>query len=139
MTELINKLKDKKLKITPQRLAVYKYLVSTTEHPSVEMIYNALKEDYPNMSLATVYKNVAVLKAAGLVRELSVGEDYLRYDADVSEHIHLVCTKCHCVSDYYGKVLSGSESEKIEAKTGFEVVSSDLSLFGICKNCNRKK
>jgi Fur family peroxide stress response transcriptional regulator len=135
MIDLTNKLKAKGLKITPQRLAIYGYLVSSKEHPSVEMIYNALKDDYPNMSLATVYKNVAALKAAGLVRELSVGEDYLRYDADVSEHIHLVCTKCHNVSDYYGPVLSKSESEKVEKKTGFVVLSGDLSLFGLCKNC----
>ena len=53
--------KEKKLKLTPQRLAVYQYLKSTTEHPSAETIYNGLQATYPTMSLATVYKTLKTL------------------------------------------------------------------------------
>ena len=66
--------KEKKLKLTPQRLAVYQYLKSTNEHPSAEIIYNALQATYPTMSLATVYKSLKTLVEVNLVQELNVGE-----------------------------------------------------------------
>ena len=72
--------KEKKLKLTPQRLAVYKYLMSTKEHPSAEAIYKAIQTEYPTMSLATVYKALKTLAEVGLIQEINVGEGNFRYD-----------------------------------------------------------
>ena len=74
--------KEKKLKLTPQRLAVYQYLKSTTEHPSAETIYNGLQATYPTMSLETVYKSLKTLVDVNLVQELNLGEGNFRYDYD---------------------------------------------------------
>ena len=63
MEDIILTFKEKKLKLTPQRLAVYQYLKSTREHPSAETIYKALQPNYPTMSLATVYKTLILVKA----------------------------------------------------------------------------
>ena len=100
MNTLAANLKQNHLKVTPQSLAIYSYLINTTAHPSVETIYNDLKEEYPSLSLATVYKTVASLRDAHLVTEFNVGEDSHRYDANTSFHPHLICTRCHCVVDY---------------------------------------
>jgi Fur family peroxide stress response transcriptional regulator len=81
--------KEKNLKLTPQRYAIYKYLVSTKSHPSAEMIYEKLIPDYPTMSLATVYKTVKTLIEIELVQELNVGEDNFRFDANVSNILTL--------------------------------------------------
>lgn len=135
MTNLINDLKQSYLKVTPQRLAIYGYLMGTTEHPSAEMIYSDLREDYPNMSLATVYKTVAVLKEAGLVQELNVGEDSFRYDANVKPHAHIVCKKCHRVADYHGKTVSDETVRLVEKATGYDIDGEQIYFFGTCSEC----
>ena len=68
MDNIILTFKEKKLKLTPQRLAVYQFLKNTNEHPSAENIYKALHEAYPTMSLATVYKTLKTLVEIGLVQ-----------------------------------------------------------------------
>lgn len=135
MTDLIADLKSNNLKVTPQRLAIYSYLCSTKEHPSAETIYSSLKEDYPNMSLATVYKTVASLKNAGLVLELNVGEDSFRYDACTKPHAHVVCTRCHKVADYMGNPLLDKAPELVEKETGYYIESTQIYFFGLCDAC----
>ncbi len=135
MNDLIADLKNNNLKVTPQRLAIYSYLCSTTEHPSAETIYSSLKGDYPNMSLATVYKTVASLKNAGLVLELNVGEDSFRYDACTKLHTHVVCKKCHRVADYMGDALSADAISSAEKETGYSVEGAQVYFFGLCDAC----
>src|SRR3712207_1526980 len=94
MHNITNIFKEKKLKLTPQRMAVYKYLKSTKEHPSAEMIYKALQPDYPTMSLATVYKALKTLVEVDLVQELNVGENNFRYDGNIYPHPHIQCLNC---------------------------------------------
>ena len=135
MTDLIADLKSNKLKVTPQRLAIYSYLCSTKEHPSAETIYSGLKGDYPNMSLATVYKTVASLKNAGLILELNVGEDSFRYDACTRPHAHVVCKKCHRVADYMGNPLSADALSAVEGETGYSIESAGVYFFVLCDAC----
>ena len=94
MDDIILTFKEKKLKLTPQRLAVYQYLKGTLEHPSAETIYKALQPNYPTVSLATVYKTLKTLVEIGLVQELNVGEGNFRYDANYHEHAHVQCVNC---------------------------------------------
>ena len=84
MNNITNIFREKKLKLTPQRIAVYRYLQSTKEHPSAETIYKALQPEYPTMSLATVYKALKTLVEVDLVQELNVGEGNFRYDANTT-------------------------------------------------------
>lgn len=135
MKELIYDLKKNNLKVTPQRLAIYGYLKNTKTHPSADSIYKELKADYPNMSLATVYKNVASLKNAGLVTELNVGEESFRYDGNTKPHAHVVCKCCHKVTDYYGKVTSDSIISNAENDTGYSIDSQQVYFFGLCNDC----
>ena len=101
MDDIILTFKEKKLKLTPQRLAVYQYLKSTSEHPSAETIYKALQPNYPTMSLATVYKTLKTLVEIGLVQELNVGEGNFRYDGNCSEHGHIQCILCRINHQLY--------------------------------------
>ena len=90
--------KEKKLKLTPQRIAVCKYLKSTKEHPSAETIYKALQVEFPTMSLATVYKALKTLVEVDLVQEINVGEGNFRYDGNVCSHPHIQCLTCGSVN-----------------------------------------
>lgn len=126
--------KEKKLKLTPQRLAVYQYLKSTNEHPSAEIIYNALQESYPTMSLATVYKSLKTLVEVHLVQEINVGEGNFRYDANCFEHCHIQCTKCGKVEDLMNLSLPNLNS-LVEENTDYKVQWNKLFFYGLCKEC----
>ncbi|TCK89033.1 Fur family peroxide stress response transcriptional regulator [Natranaerovirga hydrolytica] len=138
MEKLAEMLKAKKLKVTPQRLAIFGILYNTRNHPSAETIYKALQPTHPTMSLATVYKTLDTLKKSDLVEELNVGEDSFRYDATISPHPHAICLKCNSVEDLDTKVLDNITSE-IQDETDFDIISEKLYFYGYCKKCKTSK
>ena len=134
MNNLATIFKEKKLKLTPQRIAVYKYLQSTTEHPSAEIIYKALQPTYPTMSLATVYKALKTLVEIELVIELNVGEGNFRYDGNTQSHPHIQCVRCGIVDDIEGITLSDL-NEDVKPFTSYEVLANKTYFYGLCANC----
>lgn len=135
MSQLSDNLKANKLKVTPQRLAIYSYLMNSKSHPTVETIYNDLRNDFPAMSLATVYKTVASLRDVHLIKEFNVSEDSNRYDADTSPHSHFICTKCHNVTDYFGNIDLKENIDDLESLSGYEVETYDINFYGLCNKC----
>ncbi|EYE88145.1 transcriptional regulator [Fervidicella metallireducens AeB] len=129
--------KEKNLKLTPQRYAIYKYLKSTKNHPSAESIYEELKEDYPTMSLATVYKTLKTLIELNLVQELNVGEDNFRFDANVDSHPHIFCLSCGRVDDVEGVNFTFLNKE-IENYTDYSVDTHQLYFYGLCPKCKER-
>ncbi|WP_313528164.1 Fur family transcriptional regulator [Anaerotignum sp.] len=137
MRETAQILREKGLKVTPQRIAVYNMLLSTSEHPNAETIYKALEPTNPTMSLATVYKTLDFFKQLGLVQELNVREGSSRYDAVVKCHPHTVCTECGQVRDLYMDDLTEIH-KKLAQELDFEVECEQLILYGICADCRKK-
>lgn len=134
MDKIINLFKEKKLKLTPQRLAVYKYIMNTKEHPSAEIIYKSLHIEYPTMSLATVYKAIKTLVEVGLIQELNVGEGNFRYDGNSESHPHIQCINCNKVEDFDS--LSFDELNVIAEKhTTYKILSNQVYFYGLCPNC----
>ncbi|AMA74054.1 MULTISPECIES: Fur family transcriptional regulator [Aneurinibacillus] len=132
------KLRDAGVRMTPQRHAILSYLLKTMSHPTVDEIYKSLEEKFPNMSVATIYNNLRVFKDVGLVRELTYGDASSRYDANMNEHYHAVCTNCGAVKDFYYPSLAQVEKEAAKA-TGFEVSSHRLEVYGLCEDCRIKQ
>ncbi len=130
-------LKASHLKVTPQRLAIYTMLLNTKIHPTAEIIYNEIKDKYPSMSLATVYKTLASLKQANLIIELNTDNNSLRYDANTNLHAHLICNKCSNVYDYDINGEFDTIKEKIYNKTGFETENQQIYFYGTCVNCKK--
>lgn len=134
MDNITSIFREKKLKLTPQRLAVYKYLMGTKEHPSAETIYKALQPEYPTMSLATVYKALKTLVEVELVQEINVGEGNFRYDGNPCEHAHIQCVNCSKVDDL--ETLSFKDLNKTaEDASDYKVISNKVFFYGICKEC----
>ncbi len=131
---IVSIFKEKKLKLTPQRLAVYNYLMSTDTHPSAETIYAAISEQYPTMSLATVYKALKTLASVNLIQELNVGEGNFRYDGTVTPHIHIQCLKCGKVNDIFDISLN-SLVDEAQHKSDYTIVSNQVYFYGYCPNC----
>ncbi|SFE75999.1 Fur family transcriptional regulator, peroxide stress response regulator [Thermoanaerobacter thermohydrosulfuricus] len=137
MEEAAALLKQKGLKVTPQRSAILNLLRNTKEHPTAETIYKKLASDFPTMSLATVYKTLEVLKNIGLIQELNVGEGSFRYDANTNSHPHLVCLGCGKVEDLDESVLQNL-IEEVKKHTDYRLVEQKLYFYGYCPVCQKK-
>jgi Fur family peroxide stress response transcriptional regulator len=126
----------KKIKMTPQRMAIMKHLDGNISHPSAGDIYEALHGQFPTMSLATVYNTMETLKDQGMVVELSIDPAKKRFDPNTEPHHHLICIDCkHIVDIFIDFPVRLSEKEKY----GFEILGNHVDFYGICKNCAAPK
>lgn len=130
----INTLKQSGVRITPQRHAVLEYLLKSEVHPTADEIYKALEGKFPNMSVATVYNNLRVLRKTGLIRELPYGDSSSRFDSNTTEHYHIICDECGKIVDFHYPVLDEVES-LAEQVTGFDVRYHRMEIYGKCKAC----
>lgn len=87
------------LKYSRQREAIKNFLMGRTDHPTADTVYSALREEYPNISLGTVYRNLALLADLGEISKISTGSGADHYDGNVMRHQHFICTHCHQVYD----------------------------------------
>ncbi len=116
-----------------QRESILNYLKNTTEHPTAEKIYADLKEDMPNLSLATVYRNCKKLVEAGEIVQLDTDGKTAHFDADISDHQHFVCTTCGKVHDMFFKLPESLIDA--HAPDGFTTEKYRLFFYGACKEC----
>ncbi len=132
---MVQNLRENKFRITPQRLAILKILAESKGHPSVEKIYEQVKPVFSTTSLATVYKNVSLLKELGEVLELGFSNDSNRYDGNRPyPHPHVVCTNCKTIIDPDLETLKVVSAE-LKEETGFKIIYHRLDFFGICPAC----
>jgi Fur family peroxide stress response transcriptional regulator len=132
---IVRKIRESNHKLTPQRLAVARILARSQGHPTVEAIYEQLKNDFPTMSLATVYRNVMLIKSLGEVLELGFPEGGNRYDGNKPyPHPHLICLRCKKIVDPQLSSLQDLTRE-VTAASGFKILTHRMDFFGICGEC----
>jgi Fur family peroxide stress response transcriptional regulator len=136
---IIQKLRDNGHRITPQRLTIVNILAKSEGHPSVENIHVQIKKDFPTMSLATVYRNIVIIKSLGEVLELGFPDGSNRYDGNKpTPHPHAICIKCKKIVDPDLDSLDEVKNE-VELETKFKILNHRLDFFGICSNCMAEK
>ena len=136
---IIQKLRDNGHKITPQRLDIVKILAKSVGHPSVEDIYDKIKKNFPTMSLATVYRNIVLIKLLGEVLELGFPDGSNRYDGNKPvPHPHAICIKCKKIVDPDLDSLDEMKKE-VALETNFKILNHRLDFFGICSDCMAEK
>lgn len=123
------------LKVTPQRLAVYKAIISRHDHPSAEELYEELKDRIEGISLTTVYRTLASLESVGLVQRVPTLKDKVRYDARVEPHSHFICLKCGRIYDI--DVIPEVNGKEVEFVG--EPISCTAICYGVCKECKGEK
>ncbi len=123
---------------TRQRLAIHHYLSSTTDHPTAEEIYYALKASFPKLSLATVYNTLELLMASGQISAIGdFGDHHVRFDRNPDPHINLICSSCHNIQDVH--VDQNNEIFKlIYEQTDFVINRASILYYGICSECQNK-
>ena len=132
---LIQTLKDAGLRLTPQRLAVYRYLTGVATHPTAQQVYEALSPDHPSLSLATVYNTLETLVGLGVINALgSAGDDTVHYDGDVSPHVNLACIVCHRVIDLPSQHVFALKQE-VSTHSGYQLLGARVLYYGVCPAC----
>ncbi len=136
MEDITNNLRKSNLKVTPQRIAIYEYLLETKAHPTAETIYKEILKKFPTISFATVYKTLDTLCKAGLALEFNVGEDSFRYDATVQSHPHFICSNCSKVMDLdVPDGYKNFQKEISEANSQFDFEYNEMYFYGNCAEC----
>ena len=132
--QLIAALKERDYRLTPQRIELVRLIAVSEGHPSVSELYTKIKDQFPTMSLATVYKTLALLKEIGQVLEIDLRDDS-HYDGNRPEsHPHLICLKCNKIID--AEVSLDQESlHKLEKASGFKILRPQIFLYGLCVDC----
>ena len=134
---MVEKLKEKGFRITPQRIAIVEVLANSCDHPGVEQIYREVTKNFPTTSLATVYKTITLLKELGEVIEMGFGDGSNRYDGkNPSPHPHIMCVKCKSITDPDLSSLN-EMSKELSEETGYKIVSHRLDFFGVCPYCQK--
>lgn len=118
-----------------KRQSIIDCLKSTDTHPTAEWVYSQLKPQYPDLSLATVYRNLKELVLSGEAIVVDVVDGKVRFDGKTRSHTHAVCTECGKVIDLEDITVSEEMLEKAKAVSGFFVTSSKLQFSGLCAEC----
>ena len=125
-------------RFTDQRAAVYRILTSTSTHPTEEEVFLGVREKVPEISLATVYKNLETLVSCGLASKMSHADGSARYDGRSDPHHHTRCIACGCVSDIPEEFRESELSQIRLGDNGFHVTGYQLELTGYCSECVRE-
>ena len=122
-------------KHSKKRDAIYDCICSTKTHPSAEWVYNQLKPDIPDLSLATVYRNISLFKEQGKIITVATVNGHERIDGNINAHPHFVCSRCHDVIDIEPLDAEKALKSDILEKYGLEVRSHELLFRGYCNKC----
>ncbi|MCU0914685.1 MAG: transcriptional repressor [Planctomycetes bacterium] len=125
------------LKITHQRLEIFRELAASAEHPDAETVFQAVSRRVPSISRDTVYRTLATLEAEGLVRRVEPLFESARYDANLDRHHHFVCMGCGLVRDFYSADLDDLPIPPA-VKTLGEIESAHVEVRGTCSACAQR-
>lgn len=135
----INALRQAGKRITDQRQAICEYLAQTQKHPTPYQVFEDLSAQYPEMSRATVYNTLNVLKELGAIVELGFGADHTRYDTDTEPHVNMICLRCHEISDFSGVASLADVQQQLVGYNGFLPIVMRVDVFGFCEKCRERK
>lgn len=132
--DLIKLFRKNGYKATFQRLAICKLILSRKDHPSADQVYQELKEEYPTISLTTIYNTLRILVELGLIQELGFNEGSIRYDPDMELHINLVCPKCGKIDDYKTENVR-KLWKAIISNLGVKPIGQRIDIYYECEEC----
>ncbi len=126
------------IKYSRQREAILTYLRSTTSHPTAESVYFKIREEFPKISLGTVYRNLNLLADSGEILRLSCGDGVEHFDATVEPHHHFICRTCDSVLDLQMKWQDMIDREAEKNFSG-EIDGHEIYFYGTCSKCLKQK
>jgi len=132
--ELTQRFRDRNLKVTPQRQAVFRMLDNNPMHPTADVVYESVAAEMPTISLRTVYQTLNDLVDMGEIHRIELGTRSARFDTNVeAEHHHLVCDGCGLVRDVFADTDDLVPDAGVPE--GFEISGTDVVFRGRCERC----
>jgi Fur family peroxide stress response transcriptional regulator len=128
--------KTSNLKVTPQRMAIYRELLNSTEHPTVDAMFQNIQKQFPNISYDTVSRTMLTFAEIGIVDLVEVFGGAKRFDPNVTNHHHLHCVSCGKIFDFNSDQYNNLDIPD-EIQQQFRVLSSRVVLKGICDQCSQ--
>ena len=119
-----------------KRQAILDVIQQSSCHPTADQVYQQLKPTYPGLSLATVYRNIALFKEQGIIRSVGVVDGLEHFDGDTTTHTHFVCSRCGQVRDL-DFALPGALLQQAQACSGGTITSFQLQFYGLCPDCKK--
>ena len=135
---VIEALRSKGYKATPQRIAICRIALNSRAHPSAQQVYDEVKEIHPTVSLATVYKTLEVLRELDLVQEIHFPKGQARFDSYMNPHINLSCLKCGTIT-VLDDVTVKEITRKVAEVKKFKPTGQRMDVYGICQKCSGTK
>ncbi len=126
------------VKITHQRMEIYREVAQTGDHPDADSVFQRVKERIPTISLDTVYRALWLLDDLGLIKTLSVSRERTRFDANLDRHHHFVCSRCGLTSDFYSESFDDLKLPQSVNELG-HVETTHVEVRGICKRTGKGK
>ena len=139
--ELFNDFITKKnLRMTPQRALILDICLKKQGHISAEELYDLVKKRDPSIGQATVYRMLKLLSESGIARAVEFGDGVARYESHIGRehHDHLICTECNKEVEVVDEDIEKLQ-ERLARKHGFKLTGHKMYLYGICRQCQRKK
>ena len=135
---IIKRLKERGLRITPQRLAVIDVLVEKGHlHPGAGFIYKEAKKKSRSLSLSTIYATINEFSRHGIIKTLQFDGVENRCEGNLDQHINLICEGCGKIIDY--KIPLSLDQRDMMKKTGFIITNNRLEYYGYCRDCRQDK
>ena len=132
MTNYISLLKENDLKATIQRTSILK-TIDSAGHINIDDIYDNVKEQYPTLSLATIYKNIIMMQTNNVIIEVPLNGEKSKYELKKEEHMHLICEACGEIT--HTEITSKTKQALVIEN--FQLKTSQINLFGLCKACQK--
>jgi Fur family peroxide stress response transcriptional regulator len=134
---LKQKLAEKGMKITPQRMAILEAVYELNNHPTAENIIEFIRKTHPNVAIGTVYKVLETLVENGLIKKVTTDRNFMRYDGILESHHHLYCSNCDLIEDYHDAELDELLKKYFESKniSGFKIEEFVLQIKGTFNKC----
>ncbi len=127
-------LEQNQLKHTKQRELILDVFLEAKRHITSEDLYQAVREEHPNIGYTTVYRTMKLLVEAGLATERHFDDGITRYEIEQEHHDHLVCLKCGSIEEFECELIEDTQLE-IAARHDFQVLRHRHELYGHCRDC----
>lgn len=118
-----------------KRDAILSHLKESTAHPSAETVYAELKQQIPDISLGTVYRNLALFKQQGIIQSLGSVQGVERFDGNIEPHVHFICTECGKIQDLHQLQVPQDLSDEAARLSGARIRMCQLTFSGECEDC----
>lgn len=122
------------LRVTHQRMEIFRELAMATDHPSAETLHRRMKRTMPTLSVDTIYRALSAFEAHNLVTRVRTVENQARFEAQMQPHHHLICSKCKDIIDFQWEGFDDADLPEAISHWG-EILGKSVTLHGVCRRC----